>query len=420
VSGDRDTVTGLPSGKTISSGHPDTAFPIPFENCGTNVRVLAVVDQSQQLNIFPACKKVAAGLADMSDKVFYTTLERDLVSGTKLVGHSPVSPPINISLRTSERWTNLFAPQETVLSIEPVVYDNIASFGRVLGDKSTLYKYLNPHLSVVTTITAKEGSGSGSGLGSDSGSDATAGSSSVYVVDTTTGRIVYSATVGTTRAILAKMVENWLVFSWLEPGGWRISSVELYEDRESSSGSDKLESPGSTGFSSSHRIKSVSKTFILPTGVKSMGFTTSRFGITARELVLVTSEDRLISVSRRLLDPRRPIGKPTSAEKEEFLIPYDALIAYDPKRVVTHKYPVLGLGLGGIETSPALVESTSLVFAHGLDLFLTRGVTPSGTFDILSDDFNKAQLLLTLAALSVGIAIAKPAVGRKLLKMKWY
>jgi hypothetical protein len=214
------------------------------------------------------------------------------------------------------------------------------------------------------------------------------------------------------------MVENWLVFAWVEAGGWRISSVELYEDRESSSGSDNLESPGSTGFSASHRIKSVSKTFILPTGVKSMGFTTSRFGITARELVLVTSEDRLISVSRRLLDPRRPIGKPTSAEKEEFLIPYDALIAYDPKRVVTHAYPVLGLG--EIATSPALVESTSLVFAHGLDLFLTRGVTPSGTFDILSDDFNKAQLLLTLAALSVGIAIAKPAVGKKLLKMKWY
>jgi hypothetical protein len=30
------------------------------------------------------------------------------------------------------------------------------------------------------------------------------------------------------------------------------------------------------------------------------------------------------------------------------------------------------------------------------------------------------QLLLTLAGLSVGIAVAKPAVQRKMLNMRWY
>lgn len=66
------------------------------------------------------------------------------------------------------------------------------------------------------------------------------------------------------------------------------------------------------------------------------------------------------------------------------------------------------------------MESTSLLFAHGLDLFLTRGVNPSGTFDMLTDSFNKAQLLLTLAVLSVGLAVAKPAVDRAALKAKWF
>ena len=32
---------------------------------------------------------------------------------------------------------------------------------------------------------------------------------------------------------------------------------------------------------------------------------------------------------------------------------------------------------------------------------------PSGTFDILSDSFNKAQLVLTILGLSVGIAVVK-------------
>jgi hypothetical protein len=100
------------------------------------------------------------------------------------------------------------------------------------------------------------------------------------------------------------------------------------------------------------------------------------------------------------------------------MIPYDPLIAPDAKRVISHKYNVLGAR--AITSSPALLESTSLLFTHGLDLFLTRGLNPSGTFDILSDNFNKLQLLLTLAGLSGGIMIAKPAVQRKLLKAKWY
>jgi len=71
-------------------------------------------------------------------------------------------------------------------------------------------------------------------------------------------------------------------------------------------------------------------------------------------------------------------------------------------------------------SSPALVESTSLLFAYGLDLFFTRALTPSGTFDILSDNFNKAQILLTLAVLGGGIMVARPAVTRKALKARWY
>ena len=51
---------------------------------------------------------------------------------------------------------------------------------------------------------------------------------------------------------------------------------------------------------------------------------------------------------------------------------------------------------------------------------MTRGLNPSGTFDILSDNFNKVQLLLTLAVLSVGIAVAKPAVDRKMLNARWF
>jgi ER membrane protein complex subunit 1 len=72
-----------------------------------------------------------------------------------------------------------------------------------------------------------------------------------------------------------------------------------------------------------------------------------------------------------------------------------------------------------ILTAPALLESTSLVFVYGLDLFLTR-VAPSGTFDVLSEDFNKVQLVLTIIGLAVAIIVTKPMVQQKRLRERWY
>ena len=59
------------------------------------------------------------------------------------------------------------------------------------------------------------------------------------------------------------------------------------------------------------------------------------------------------------------------------------------------------------------------MFAYGLDLFLTR-VSPSGTFDVLSESFNKAQLVLTVLGLLGAIVVTRPMVKRKLSDQKWY
>jgi len=59
------------------------------------------------------------------------------------------------------------------------------------------------------------------------------------------------------------------------------------------------------------------------------------------------------------------------------------------------------------------------VFAYGLDLFVTR-VAPSNTFDILNENFNKAQLILTISGLAVAIMVTKPITLRKRLRERWY
>ena len=151
---------------------------------------------------------------------------------------------------------------------------------------------------------------------------------------------------------------------------------------------------------------------------------------------VATTNNRVQSFPRRFLDPRRPNRKVTSEEMEEFLIQNDPIMPNDPKRVLSHNYevrrpprtrgimslisaPPQVARITKIVAAPALLESTSLVFAHGLDLFLTR-VAPSNTFDVLSENFNKAQLVITVSGLLLAIAITKPMVQRKKLRERWY
>ncbi|WVW78933.1 hypothetical protein I302_100896 [Kwoniella bestiolae CBS 10118] len=405
ITGEVDPVNHLPLGKILFEGKPQNAFLLPFENCGSKAGVLAVIDPSDSLHIFPPCKKVAAAVEGISHKLFYTTQSRS-IDGTILRGLIPSAATPGGALKGEVVWQHPFSEGEVISETKSVVFDAVASFGRVLGDKSTLYKYLNPHLQIISTFMPSTKGVSSTSLD---------GVGRVYVLDSTNGRVVYQTEIDGVvgrGGIKVGMVENWLVFSWLDQRGWKIASTELYEDTEK-----KGVTPSQSTFEDV-AITAISQSYILPSEVKAIGFTTSKAGITTREVIIINCKNQIATIHRRLLDPRRPVGKPSSRDKEEMLIPYEALVPMDPKKVISHKYEVIGVK--SLLTSPALVESTSVLFAYGLDLFLTRGITPSGTFDILSDTFNKAQLLLTLGALSIGILVAGPAVKRKELKNKWY
>ena len=86
---------------------------------------------------------------------------------------------------------------------------------------------------------------------------------------------------------------------------------------------------------------------------------------------------------------------------------------------VNNRFSLQIMNVRQILTSPALLESTSLVFVYGLDLFFTR-VAQSNTFDVLSESFNKPQLVSTIAGLALAIAVVKPIVTRKRLQKRWY
>jgi len=71
-----------------------------------------------------------------------------------------------------------------------------------------------------------------------------------------------------------------------------------------------------------------------------------------------------------------------------------------------------------ITTAPTYLESTSLVFAHGLDVFFTQ-TAPSNTFDVLNSDFNYQALLLTTVSLLVFTIVADRVAKKRDIAWLW-
>jgi len=95
-------------------------------------------------------------------------------------------------------WSFSLLPEEKIKAIAPSSKGPVASVGKVLGNRTTLYKYLNPRLFVVLTE-----------------SSTTSISCGVYVVDGAKGTVVYRARVTAhhgTCDITASLTENWLVY----------------------------------------------------------------------------------------------------------------------------------------------------------------------------------------------------------------
>jgi len=286
----------------------------------------------------------------------------------------------------------------------------IASLGKVLGDRTTLYKYLNPHIFAVTTVSKPSPNAI----------------CSVYLVDGSKGSVIYHASVAPTTgscSIVAELAENWLVYGYYDEDsagshqtkGYRIVSVEVYEGKGIN---DKTRSSELSSLSNKTLdVHFYERSFETNQPAAALAATSTKFSMTAKNIIIATKKNQIQSIPRKLLDPRRPKADPTTQQQEEMLIKYDPVIPADPRLVISHRYEVANVRK--IITSPALLESTSLIFAYGLDLFGSR-VTPSNTFDVLSESFNKAQLVLTIGGLTAAIAIAKPMVKRKKLKERWY
>ena len=69
-------------------------------------------------------------------------------------------------------------------------------------------------------------------------------------------------------------------------------------------------------------------------------------------------------------------------------------------------------------SAPTFLESTSLVFAYGFDVYQTLR-RPSQAFDVLKEDFNHVALLGTMGGLVGAIYIVQHFSDKKRLNDAW-
>ncbi|XP_068648589.1 uncharacterized protein [Aristolochia californica] len=395
-------------------------FPLPFTD-STEQRLHLLIDYEKRAHLYPSSRdSLSAFLKEQANIYWYSVdSERGVIRGHTLRGNCMSEVIDDYCFETRELWSIVFpAETEKIATIASRKSNEVVhTQAKIIADQDVLYKYISKSMLFVATVSPK----AAGDIGSITPEEA---SIVIYLIDTVTGRILHRVThPGTQGPIHAVCSENWVVYHYfnLQAHRYQMSVIEIYDQSRADNkdvwklvlGKHNLTSPVS--LYSRPEVVVKSQTYFFSHSVRTMAVTSTAKGITSKQLLIGTIGDQVLALDKRYLDPRRS-PNPTQSEKEEGVIPLTDSLPIIPQSYVTHSLKVEGLR--GILTVPATLESTSLVFSYGVDLFFTR-VAPSRNYDSLTEDFSYALLLITIVALVAAIFVTWVLSEKKELREKW-
>ncbi|CUM46182.1 uncharacterized protein AC631_04823 [Debaryomyces fabryi] len=302
-------------------------------------------------------------------------------------------------------------PNEKVLLIKTKpMHTKTSSIGITLSDKSVLYKYLNPNL--ISIITEEEDTKV----------------LRYYLIDSVSGNILYTHEhskdeVVDSDSIQLCMDDNWIVYTFFVKAPklqQRIIVFDLFDTKEKSVKTANLVS----AFESNTTINFISKkSFIFPERIVSLASTQTKFGITLKSMLFLTESGSLIEVPKFVLNSRRIANRELTSKdyQDDFrMMPYEPVIPKNNFQVLNHKHQlILDPDTNQILMKPTELESTSVVcFANKFNIFCNV-VQPSLSYDLLSQNFDRIKLVLTILALLAAYLITKPFVFSRRLNAYW-
>jgi hypothetical protein len=117
-----------------------------------------------------------------------------------------------------------------------------------------------------------------------------------------------------------------------------------------------------------------------------------------------------------MVDPRRPPLDTAAHLREPGIPPYIPELNMPHEAIMNYNQTILGMD--SIHTSPSGLESTTLVFIHGLDLYGCR-ITPSKGFDLIKEDFDYLMISCVLLGLVVASYVTRKLSQKKMLGKAW-
>uniref|UniRef100_A0A8B9KEX6 ER membrane protein complex subunit 1 n=1 Tax=Astyanax mexicanus TaxID=7994 RepID=A0A8B9KEX6_ASTMX len=355
-------------------------------------KVLLLIDDQYKVTAFPSTKNVLQQLQEMASSIFFYLVDssQGRLSGFRL----------RKDLSTELIWEVVIPTEvQKIVGVKGKrANEHVHSQGRVMGDRSVLYKYLNPNLlAVVTESTDSHQERSFVGI---------------FLIDGVTGRIVHEAVQRKARRPVHFVhSENWVVYVYWNTKSRRneFSVLELFEG---------MELYNSTVFSSLDRPRPpqvLQQSYIFPSPISTLEATLTEKGITSRHLLVGLPSGAIVSLPKMFLDPRRP-EVASDQSREENLIPYSPEMPIRTEWFINYNQTVSRVR--GIYTAPSGLESTCLVVAYGLDIYQTR-VYPSKQFDVLKDDYDYVLISSVLLGLFFATMISKRLAEVKLLNRAW-
>ncbi|KAK1367756.1 ER membrane protein complex subunit 1 [Heracleum sosnowskyi] len=395
-------------------------IPLPYTDSKER-RLHLVIDDVKRGHLYPQTPEAVEIFKSEFTNIYWYSVEENngILRGHAVKSNCVLDVADEYCFETRDLWSVVF-PSETekiITTVTRKLNEVVHTQAKVIADEDVMFKYISKNLLFVATVSPKATGEIGSVTPEES-------CLVVYLIDTITGRILHRMTHhGSQGPVHAVLSENWVVYHYfnLRAHRYEMSVIEIYDQSRADNkdvlklvfGKHNLTSPVSSY--SRPDVVTKSQSYFFTHSVKTIAVTSTAKGITSRQLLVGTIGDQVLALDKRFLDPRRSIN-PTAAEKEEGIIPLTDSLPILPQSYVTHALKVENLR--GIEVIPAKLESTTLIFAYGVDLFFTR-LAPSRTYDSLTEDFSYALLLITIVALVVAIFVTWILSERKELQEKW-
>ena len=390
-----------PSSGTLSADQSQTlakpvhkAILIHQSTPEDHIRPILLVSEGQEFTVEP--KDAMKSLKSISGKIFVANLDAD---HTGIQGNRLSLSDDEKSIEKVPVWS-FSSANSKIIHLNPKPSEEVVhSQGRVMADRSVLFKYINPNLAFVLCE------------GQDSSGKTFI---NIYLLDLVTGRTIFSANhkrvQGPYHAVHS---ENWVIYTYYNEKSRRaeLGSLELFEGKTQSN---------ATVFSSLRNTVSPlveRQSYVLgPSYVTALKDTVTEKGITTKNLLMATAAGSVYNIPRQFLDPRRPSINTPPEMREPGLPPYVPELVFPPEVILNYNQTLSRIS--GIVTAATGLESTSVVFVYGLDLY-SSSVNPSKAFDLLKDDFEHYVIASVLLGLLAAAYVTRKLSQRKMLMSAW-